>query len=56
MKFSSIDVYKRQLIDRIGHAADLGDHAARDNAGGLVALDLGDLHLGDCLLYTSRCV
>ena len=35
------------LIDRVGHAADLGDHAARDNAGGLVALDLGDLHLGD---------
>ena len=35
------------LIDRVGHAADLGDHAARDDAGGLVALDLGDLHLGD---------
>ena len=35
------------LIDSVGHTADLGDHAARDNAGGLVALDLGDLHLGD---------
>ena len=35
------------LINCVGHAADLGDHAARDDAGGLVALDLGDLHLGD---------
>ena len=35
------------LIDGIGHAADLGDHAARNDAGGLIALDLGHLHLGD---------
>ena len=35
------------LIDGVSHAADLRDHAARDDAGGLVALDLGDLHLGD---------
>ncbi len=31
----------------IGHAADLGDHAARNDAGGLIALNLADLHLGD---------
>ena len=35
------------LIDSIRHAADLGDHAARNDTGGLVALDLGHLHLGD---------
>ena len=35
------------LIDGIGHAADLGDHAARNDSGGLIALDLGHLHLGD---------
>ena len=35
------------LINGIGHAADLGDHAACDDPGGLVALDLGHFHLGD---------
>ena len=35
------------LIAGIGHAANLGDHAARNDAGSLVALDLADLHLGD---------
>ena len=35
------------LIDGIGHAADLGDHAACDDSSSLVALDLGDFHFGD---------
>ncbi len=35
------------LIDGIGHAADLGNHAACNDSSGLVALDLGDLHFGD---------
>ena len=38
VSYTHLDVYKRQ---------DLGDHAARNDAGGLIALDLGHLHLGD---------
>src|SRR5699024_7267204 len=35
------------LVDGVGHAVDLGDHPARDDAGVLVALDLAHVHLGD---------
>ena len=35
------------LIDGVGHALDLGQHTARNDARGLVTLDLGDLDLGD---------
>ena len=41
------DCFVHALIDSICHAADLGDHAACNDAGGLVALDLGHLYLGD---------
>ena len=35
------------LIDGVGHALDLRQHTARNDARGLVTLDLGDLDLGD---------
>ena len=35
------------LVDGVGHALDLGQHAARNDACGLVALDFGDFDLGD---------
>ena len=32
------------LIDGVGHALDLGQHTARNDARGLVTLDLGDVY------------
>ncbi len=33
------------LVDGVGHALDLGQHTARNDACGLVALDFGDFDL-----------
>ena len=35
------------LVDGVGHTLDFGQHTARDDARGLVPLDLRDFHLGD---------
>ena len=39
--------YTHLLIDGVGHTFDLRQHAAGNDTGRLVALDLGDFDLGD---------